>query len=162
MRIIICHLKTQLNCFPIIGNERVGPTSVIEAATLLLEATSCEARPKKPESSYGSSQIGDELAGAKSCRMALEQKGIDEKHRRWLARLVTTRRIVIIPTANALGYFQNTREEDGIDPNRYGVNLMIKRLPFLSPWHTSYFQRFPDRCPGRAVMHADYCWQDHQ
>ena len=98
---------------------------MMEAATLLLEATSCESKPQKPESVNENSQFGDELADAKSCRVALEQKGIDEKHRRWLARLVTTRRIVIIPTANALGYFQNEREEDGIDPNRYVINSMI-------------------------------------
>ena len=58
------------------------------------------------------------MAEAKSCRMALEEKGINDTHRQWLARLVATRRIVIVPTANALGYYQNTREEDGIDPNR--------------------------------------------
>lgn len=97
----------------------------MEAATLLLEATSCEGRPQKPESPDEVARFGNELADAKSCRMALEQKGIDDKHRRWLARLLTTRRIVIIPTANALGYFQNTREEDGVDPNRYGARYLI-------------------------------------
>ncbi|KAI2511738.1 Zinc carboxypeptidase [Fragilaria crotonensis] len=61
--------------------------------------------------------------------MALEQKGIDDNHRRWLARLLTTRRIVIIPTANALGYFQNTREEDGVDPNRdFPIDVQDKHL----------------------------------
>jgi hypothetical protein len=62
--------------------------------------------------------MGEEMADAKLCRITLEQKGINDKHRQWLARLVTTRRIVIVPTANALGYYQNIREEDGIDPNR--------------------------------------------
>jgi hypothetical protein len=102
----------------ILGNERVGPTSVMEAATLLLEAATCESRPHKSDSPHDASTIGDEMADAKSCRMALGGKGINDKHRQWLARLVTTRRIVIVPTANALGYYQNTREEDGIDPNR--------------------------------------------
>lgn len=100
------------------GNERVGPTAVMEAAALLLEAASCEARPQNPESSRKDEMFADELAAANSCRMILKQKGVDEKHRQWLARLFTTRRIVIIPTANALGYFQNQREEAGIDPNR--------------------------------------------
>ena len=66
------------------------------------------------------------MADAKSCRITLEQKGINDKHRQWLARLVTTRRIVIVPTANALGYYQNIREEDGIDPNRYDTSIHIR------------------------------------
>jgi hypothetical protein len=39
--------------------------------------------------------------------------------------MVDTRSIFIMPTANALGYYQNKREENGIDPNRdfpYGVS----------------------------------------
>ena len=36
----------------------------------------------------------------------------------WLSRLVRTRVITIMPTANALGYYKNVREENGIDPNR--------------------------------------------
>ena len=42
----------------------------------------------------------------------------------WLKMLVDERNIIIMPTANALGYYQNKREENGIDPNRdfpYGV-----------------------------------------
>ena len=46
------------------------------------------------------------------------QKGIDDVHRKWLARIVSTRRIVVVPTANALGYFRDQREEGTIDPNR--------------------------------------------
>jgi len=73
------------------GNERVGPTSVMEAASLLLEAASCEALPRSKEK--------DELAAARKCRNALQRKGIDERHRKWLARLVSTRRIVMTPTS---------------------------------------------------------------
>ena len=74
------------------GNERVGPTSVMEAANLLLESAHCEGFPKKgrPET----------LKEAKDCRKALHNKGIDDVHRKWLARLVSTRRIVVVPTAN--------------------------------------------------------------
>jgi hypothetical protein len=97
------------------GNERVGPTSVMEAAALLLEAAHCEALPQRNDK--GSSIIS-QLQQAKQCRQELRNKGIDDVHRKWLARLVTTRRIVVAPTANALGYFRNQREEDGIDPNR--------------------------------------------
>lgn len=85
------------------GNERVGPTAVTEMAALLLEAAACEA----------SGRARDE-----GCQSRLDGMGVGEASRRWLARLVSTRRIVIMPTANALGYFRNKREEDGIDPNR--------------------------------------------
>ncbi|KAG7357210.1 zinc carboxypeptidase [Nitzschia inconspicua] len=97
------------------GNERVGPTSVMEAAALLLEAAHCEAMPQR--NNKGSSLIS-QLSQAKQCRQSLRNKGIDDVHRKWLARLVATRRIVVAPTANALGYFRNDRTENGIDPNR--------------------------------------------
>jgi hypothetical protein len=88
------------------GNERVGPTSVMEAASLLLEAAQCE-----------SSYVYDPKLH-ESCSASLLAQGIDKKQRQWLARLVATRRIVIVPTANALGYYQNTRTEGDIDVNR--------------------------------------------
>ena len=116
------------------GNERVGPTAVLEAVDLLLEATSCEALPRRalqpPQNTaatedttnINSNNLNDvwqqELKRARSCRSELARKGISDAQRQWLARLATTRRIVVVPTANALGYYQNKREENGIDPNR--------------------------------------------
>ena len=105
------------------GNERVGPTSVMEAASLLLEAAACEATPQRRGDSIskGSSNANnwnDQLKAAKQCRSDLQAKGTGDVHRKWLSRLVSTRRIVIIPTANALGYFRVVREEGTIDPNR--------------------------------------------
>lgn len=111
------------------GNERVGPTAVVEAATLLLEAAACEAKPNLSKKTSRMPHVGHsvgsaagtwekELASAKKCRTDLKTKGVNDVQRQWLARLVTTRRIVIVPTANALGYFRNSRTEDGIDPNR--------------------------------------------
>lgn len=100
------------------GNERVGPTAVLEATLLLLEAASCEELPRLEVKQQKADLWKNELERANSCREKLARQGIDDEHRQWLARLVTTRRIVIVPTANALGYFQNTREENGIDPNR--------------------------------------------
>jgi hypothetical protein len=92
------------------GDERVGPTTVMEVAILLLEAAQCESyyytSETQPQKYHG-------------CREELRKKGVqDDRTRRWLARLVTTRRIIIVPSANALGYYRNEREEDGIDPNR--------------------------------------------
>lgn len=101
------------------GNERVGPTAVMEAVGLLLEAAHCEAMPRTTE----------ETAIAKACRKTLKDKGIDDAHRKWLARLVTTRRIVVVPTTNALGYFRNVREEGSIDPNRdFPYDLTDRKL----------------------------------
>lgn len=83
------------------GDERVGPTVVMETAMLLLKAAACEANQ------------------VTTCRQVLTtEQGLTDKQRRWLARLVTSRRIVIVPTANALGYYQNNRFENGYDPNR--------------------------------------------
>jgi hypothetical protein len=63
------------------GNERVGPTTVMELARLLVESHAARSNA-------------------------------------WLQRLMDTRSIVIMPTANALGYFADTREEGSVDPNR--------------------------------------------
>jgi len=90
------------------GDERVGPTSVMEASHLLLEAAYCEGLPRD----------ASEIKIANECRADLKDKGIDDVQRKWLARLVSTRRIVVVPTANALGYYRDTREEENIDPNR--------------------------------------------
>eukprot|EP00536_Pseudo-nitzschia_multiseries_P002012 jgi/Psemu1/283423/fgenesh1_pg.27_\ len=104
------------------GNERVGPTSVMEASALLLESAHCEGLPRSsgssPSSSSSSHDRDADINEARACREALRNKGIDDVHRKWLARLVTTRRIVVVPTTNALGYYRNERTEGGIDPNR--------------------------------------------
>lgn len=63
-------------------------------------------------------QWEDELLTARNCRSALYDRGIDDVHRKWLARLVSTRRIIILPTANALGYYHKRRLENNKDPNR--------------------------------------------
>ena len=78
------------------GNERVGPTSVMEASTLLLESAYCEGLPR----SSSLSSLDSDMKEAKTCRDALRNKGIDDVHRKWLARLVSTRRIVVVPTTN--------------------------------------------------------------
>jgi Zinc carboxypeptidase len=100
------------------GNERVGPTAVLEATQLLLDAAMCEALPRTSIRTEDPKAWKNELQRARDCRDELYSRGIDDPHRQWLARLVTTRRITVVPTANALGYYQNTREENRIDPNR--------------------------------------------
>jgi Zinc carboxypeptidase len=101
------------------GDERVGPTAVLEAAQLLLDAATCEALPRNELLNGGTSEaVKYELESAEACRLELSESGINDIHRQWLARLITTRRIIMIPTANSLGYFRVHREENDIDPNR--------------------------------------------
>lgn len=104
------------------GNERVGPTTVIEVANLLLEAASCEEKPVGMEPSSSDEDSRSKwllmMEEGRACRIELYKKGFDDASRKWLARLVTTRRIVIMPSPNALGYFRNSRTEFLIDPNR--------------------------------------------
>jgi hypothetical protein len=101
------------------GDERVGPTAVLEATQLLLDATICESLPRiLLRDTFTKDEWDMELQRAQECRHDLYQRGINDIHRKWLSRLVTTRRLVVVPTANALGYYQNTREENRIDPNR--------------------------------------------
>lgn len=101
------------------GDEQVGPTTVLETAQLLMDATMCVAHPRLAIQQTGDAQQWkNEMEIARSCRRDFSARGIDEDHLKWMARLVATRRIVIVPTANALGYYRKEREEDGIDPNR--------------------------------------------
>ena len=106
------------------GDEVVGPTTVMETANLLLEAARCEALPQghvwngTDYVELTKEQIEQELDAARECRANLAHRGIFPLHRKWLARLVTTRTIIVVPAANALGYFRRTREEIDVDPNR--------------------------------------------
>jgi len=112
------------------GDERIGPTAVIELAELLIDAAACEAMPGSQPINIDESLSDEEITGiqldwisrerdALSCRDELKRtRGLDDVNRRWLARLVSTRRVVVVPTTNALGYFRTEREEEGIDINR--------------------------------------------
>jgi len=107
------------------GNERVGPSSLLEMSELLVESAYCESlprmhyKPKDENDAEGNKRWEQEIMSAKACREDLQNnKGVPSEYRQWLARLVSTRRTVVIPTANALGYSRNERAEDSIDPNR--------------------------------------------
>jgi hypothetical protein len=100
------------------GNEQVGPTSVMQAAELLLEAASCIALPRISVKKDNPKGFEDEIQKAADCRENMLEFGIAEKQMWWLTRLVSTRRIVVVPTANALGYYRKRREEGKVDPNR--------------------------------------------
>ena len=95
-----------------IGDERVGPVVMIEVAKLLVSAAACESggRFKQTEEC--------EILTSKYTRQQIS----------WLARLVSTRRIIIVPAANSKGYYYRERGEllrtqfdtnnQWIDPNR--------------------------------------------
>jgi hypothetical protein len=84
------------------GNERVGPVAIIEVAKLLVTAASCESGEAPAE-----------------VRCGEFYSKYTKREVSWLARLVSTRRIVIVPAANSNGYYYNRREEGGFgDPNR--------------------------------------------
>ena len=84
------------------GNERVGPTTVMETTRLLLEAATCESKLDKSD-----------------CSAKLQTEyGMTRPQQEWLAQLLRSRRIIVVPTANALGYFRNSRMEGNVDPNR--------------------------------------------
>jgi Zinc carboxypeptidase len=109
-------LPTMLLSGELHGDERVGPTSVMEAARILLEAAACEALPRY---TADDAQWETQFTQFTTCRQALKERyGMGDTQRQWLARLMTTRRILLVPTANALGYYRDTREEGDIDPNR--------------------------------------------
>jgi hypothetical protein len=106
------------------GNERVGPTAVLQTAKLLLSAAQCESLPRfyRPPADVNTEDGAEwllQVQQAEECRWKMfTEYGITEEQRRWLARLVTTRRIVLVPMTNALGYDRNERTENGVDPNR--------------------------------------------
>jgi hypothetical protein len=93
------------------GDETLGPSVVMEAAALLLEAASCEAKPRLHASNWDA-----DVKEAKECREDLRSRGVDDTHRQWLARLLSTRRIVVVPNANALGHYRKEHLEGPVDP----------------------------------------------
>lgn len=82
------------------GDERVGPSSSILLAELLVWSAKCEI---------------DMDNGACS---KLVTMGINNDDRIWLAYLATKRDTYILPAANCLGYILNRRDDAGVDPNR--------------------------------------------
>ena len=126
------------------GNERVGPVTTVEGARLLATAADCVDKSlaraaavggraavgallsgaSGPELCAGALGEGDEAMLAADARgdPAAEAGGLRWRGRRrrllWLHRLARTRRVVVMPAANAQGFHLNRREEGRIDPNR--------------------------------------------
>lgn len=95
------------------GDERVGPVAMIEVAKILALAASCE-------SGASNTNGCDTFYANYTARQAA-----------WLARLVSTRRIVILPAPNAKGYHTNVRSEIYVDDNgRTWYNDPNRDFPF--------------------------------
>ena len=95
-------------------DKRVGLTTVVDIASLLLESAWCNSIPSRTLY-YNYTYI---VAKAEECRSDLEGRGVGDVDRTWLLILVTTRSILIFPTANALGYDRKSCMEDDIYPNQ--------------------------------------------
>lgn len=96
------------------GEDRIGPSALMEAAELLLTAGECQAYPR-PSVRSDTYQWQGDLRSAFGCRRRFEQLGIETQ---WLARLLTTRRIVLVPVANPLGFTQSVTEEADYNPTQ--------------------------------------------
>jgi hypothetical protein len=93
------------------GDQQFGPSVVMEASSVLLKASACEAKPNLEAKNWQ-----QEIIEAQSCRSELQSQGINDAYRQWLARLVATRKIVVVPNPNALGQYRQTRLEGTVDP----------------------------------------------
>ena len=76
--------------------------------------------PGRPEVFFSGNLHGDEDVGPMAliymAEFLLKNRGPNGNP--WVTRLVDTRRIVMVPMTNALGYDQLVREENNVDPNR--------------------------------------------
>ena len=87
---------------------------MVEITSLLLELAWCESIPSRILD-YNDTYI---MAEDEACRYVIEGRVVGDAERIWLSRLVTTRRIVIVPIANALGYDRKSQTEDCINSNQ--------------------------------------------
>ncbi len=119
------------------GDDRLGPTIVMELASLLLEVTHCESLPRRKFQKPGQSEntnthhvnrdndiLADpseetvqevtweeEVRRADACRRSLNRRGVYSSHRRWISRLVSNRRIILVPIVNPLAFYKNQPNE---------------------------------------------------
>jgi hypothetical protein len=77
----------------------------VHVATLLVKAASCQAKL---------------TVDGNDCDALKKSLGIEKVA--WLARLVSTRRIVIVPNPNSSGYYLNQRNENYVTPNGQSTN----------------------------------------
>ncbi len=120
------------------GDERIGPTTTLEAMRLLTVLAACvesssssssesrlpwlERDPKLASqlcaglldpSDEATVQAGSTASNGRNSASLLRRRRL-----LWMHRLVVTRSTIIMPAANALGYYQSRRLEGSRDPNR--------------------------------------------
>jgi hypothetical protein len=83
------------------GDERVGPSSSLFVAELLVWSSKCV--------------INKDI---ESCDKLKSIDLISDEQRNWLTFLATRRDTTIVPAANCQGYIKNKRFDNNIDPNR--------------------------------------------
>ena len=119
------------------GNERVGPTATVETARIMLMAADCVERGAKA----GDPDLTcDDLSPEEEAMLTAmddggthseaELKAVRTARLLWLHRLAMTRSLIIMPTANALGYHK-------VRSNTTTSQATIHHSPF--PFHHSPF-----------------------
>lgn len=123
--------------------DLIGPSSIYETLKLLLECASCESlSPWVNIPKNGSNETKND---AIECRENLKRQGIEDSVRKWMARLVVTRRIVALPIANVAGFYYRLMNElttDGnqpqFDSHQQLDNGAACDFPYPSHWSTSF------------------------
>ena len=118
------------------GDEMVGPLAVIHTAELLLHAASCARH-------YYATSTPD-VGSSPHCKSWFGDHGYSEQDMRWLANLVSSRRIIMSPMSNALGFSNRERREKRIDPNRdfaFDVKSPEQCMQTITARHVNYIFR---------------------
>ncbi|KAL7441626.1 hypothetical protein ACHAXM_007929 [Skeletonema potamos] len=113
--------------------DMLGPSSIYETLKLLLDCAACEAlspwvvlpasSPRWNDTTTTTTEIptatttttthnNNNNNNALTCRNELQSQGIDDKLRKWLARLVATRKIIAVPIVDVPGFYHRLRMEE--------------------------------------------------
>lgn len=100
------------------GADCVVPVLVLTNKTSLAEESArADGDIARPELFVSGALHGNEWIGPQAS-VGFAEYMLKQQSKRWIKFLLNTRIVVIVPMANADGYFHGRREEDGIDPNR--------------------------------------------
>jgi len=103
--------------------DMFGPSSIYETLKLLLDCAACEALspwvvlPLPLNDTTTATTATTEIPTANNnnaitCRNELQSQGIDDKLRKWLARLVATRKIIALPIVDVAGFYHRLEMEE--------------------------------------------------
>jgi len=130
--------------------DMLGPSSIYETLKLLLECAACEAlspwvAPAAP--TKASPPLNDTISEttaiinpAITCRNELLSRGIDDDLRKWMARLVATRKIIALPIVDVAAFYSRLEmEESGQQSTADGAgseNISQCDFPYPDHWKT--------------------------